>query len=181
MRLYMPSGRNPPSDCFFSTTKQHTPVNHGYTYNGLTWWPVSDLGYVKPADIEQQKKYSIDWKWYLKRFCPIILRKSRYFSIVIKNTLYTRIKLFFPNKSCKRQVMNVFEFKWWVYFHEGKTVKLDECEFQCVARTGQWLAANAIFCCWGDFFEWVCTVCDASSGSHEMHSSKVYCNGFSLL
>ncbi len=37
---------------------------------------------------------------------------------------------------------------------------------------GSWLAVNAICCCWGGFFEWICSVRGASSASQETHSSK---------
>ena len=40
---------------------------------------------------------------------------------------------------------------------------------------GSWLAVTAICCCWGDFYEWISAVRDASSTSQETHSStKVY-------
>ncbi len=39
------------------------------------------------------------------------------------------------------------------------------CVFHCVAHTGPrpWLAADTIFSCWSNFYEWICIVCDASS------------------
>ncbi len=39
--------------------------------------------------------------------------------------------------------------------------------FTALHALGSWLAVNAICCCWGDFYEWSCTVCDASSASQE--------------
>ncbi len=35
--------------------------------------------------------------------------------------------------------------------------------FHCVACTRPWLAVDVIFCCWGDFYEWICTECNVSS------------------
>ncbi len=46
--------------------------------------------------------------------------------------------------------------------------------FTALHTLGSWLAVNAICCCWGDFYEWVCALHDASSASQETHSSKVY-------
>ncbi len=46
--------------------------------------------------------------------------------------------------------------------------------FTALHALGSWLAANAICCCWGDFYEWICAIRDASSASQETHLSKVY-------
>ena len=46
--------------------------------------------------------------------------------------------------------------------------------FTALHALGTWLAVNAICCCWGDFYEWICAVHDASSTAQETHSSKVY-------
>ncbi len=46
--------------------------------------------------------------------------------------------------------------------------------FAALYALGSWLAVNRICYCWGDFYEWICTVRDTSSASQETHSSKVY-------
>ncbi len=48
------------------------------------------------------------------------------------------------------------------------------CVFTALHTLGSWLAVNAICCCWDKFYEWICTVRDASSASQETHLSKVY-------
>ncbi len=36
------------------------------------------------------------------------------------------------------------------------------CIFHCVACTGLWLAADVTFCCWEDFYEWICIIDNVS-------------------
>ena len=47
--------------------------------------------------------------------------------------------------------------------------------FHGVACVWQWLA-DAIFCCWSDFYQWICAIYKISATSstiHELHLSKV--------
>ncbi len=46
--------------------------------------------------------------------------------------------------------------------------------FTALHALGLWLAVNAICSCWGDFYDWLCAVRDASYAFQETHSSKVY-------
>ena len=55
--------------------------------------------------------------------------------------------------------------------HWRARLLLNIAYFTALHAVGSWLAINAICRC---FYGWICAVCDSSSASQEMHSSKVY-------
>ncbi|XP_022101225.1 EF-hand calcium-binding domain-containing protein 12-like isoform X2 [Acanthaster planci] len=62
LHLCMPGTDRPDTDSIFTSTRSTTQRAYPGYNNDLRWWPVSEHGYMMPADYEQNKVYSIDPK-----------------------------------------------------------------------------------------------------------------------
>ncbi|XP_038047773.1 EF-hand calcium-binding domain-containing protein 12-like isoform X2 [Patiria miniata] len=60
--LCMPGIDKPSTDSIFTSKRSTTHRAYPGYNNDLKWWPISEQGYMMPADYEQNKVYSVDWK-----------------------------------------------------------------------------------------------------------------------
>ncbi len=60
IRLCVTDEDKPQTDSIFTSTRTTRRRAYPEYNNHLKWWPISDQGYMMPADYEQNKVYSID-------------------------------------------------------------------------------------------------------------------------
>ncbi len=108
----------------------------------------------------------VDFLW-VSRYAIKINQSLPFTKITMIPSLSDKYIVIVHNISCEELYQNSVNL-WWA------RVLLYIAYFTALHALGSWLAVNAICCCWGNFYEWICTVRDASSASQGTHSSKVY-------